>query len=183
MNILVIGKGAREHALVRNFRFSSSVKEIHAIDGNEGMTLEKALCHPISTDFSAIWEFIKKTSIDLVVIGPENELALGLSDRLREQGLLVFGPSQKAAQLESSKIFAKKFMKKAKIPTAPFEVVSSLREVMEKSDHFSPPYVLKAEGLAAGKGVTLCQNKEELEKTAQLYLKKKSLALQVPQLF
>lgn len=173
LNILVIGKGAREHALVKNLSFSSSVKEIHAIYGNEGMKLEKALCHPLSTDFSSIDDFIKKTSIDLVVIGPENELALGLADRLREKGLLVFGPSQKASQLESSKLFAKKFMQRAQVPTASFEKLFSKKEALEKSDLFSPPYVLKADGLAAGKGVTLCQNKGELEKASQLYFEDK----------
>lgn len=173
MNILIIGKGAREHALARSLRCSSSVNEIHAIPGNDGISLETALCHPLPTHFPAIKEFIKKTSIDLVIIGPEAELARGLSDNLRKEGLFVFGPSQKAAQLESSKIFAKDFMQRAQVPTSSFHVVSSTKEVMDKSQHFSPPYVLKANGLAAGKGVSLSANKEELKKMAKLYFEEK----------
>ena len=174
MKALVIGKGGREHATVRAFKLSPSIQQIHVVPGNDGMTFDTALCHSLPTDsFQTLWKLIKKISIDLVVIGPEAELESGLSDFLREKGVLVFGPGKEAAKLEASKIFAKDFMKRAQIPTARFEIVSSTKDTMEKCESFSPPYVLKANGLAAGKGVTLCTNKEDLMKTAKLYFEKK----------
>ncbi len=174
MKVLVIGQGGREHALVHALSQSPSVSEIHAIPGSAGMSRE-AICHTLdkpwnSQDWSKNSEvliaFCLRTEIDYVVIGPEDPLVQGLSDRLRDRGILTVGPSAESAQLEGSKIFAKQFMLQAQVPTAAFEIVRSLQEVREKAAKFTPPYVLKADGLAAGKGVFICKTLRELETAA-----------------
>lgn len=173
MKILIIGQGGREHALVKCFRKSSSVTEIHVIPGNDGMAKE-ALCHPIDWRHSEeVIGFCIKTEIDFVLIGPEDPLVDGLADRLRERGILVVGPSGPAAQLEGSKIFAKEFMLQAGVPTARSVVVSSVQEVLKASSMFKPPYVLKADGLAAGKGVTISSTLADLEEAAKNLFEKK----------
>ena len=111
----------------------------------------------------------------MVVIGPEQPLVEGLSDSLREKGLKVFGPSARAAQLEGSKIFAKQFMKEQGIPTASYHVVSSVSETLQASENFFPPFVLKADGLAGGKGVFLCKSRKELEEKSEFLFTKKAL--------
>ena len=175
MKVLVIGSGGREHALVRAFHMSSSVSEVHVIPGNAGMAQE-ALCHDMDwRDFEAIIQFCVRNEISFVFIGPEDPLASGLSDALRERGVLCVGPSKEAAQLESSKIFAKKFMQSENIPTAFFEEVFSVQDVIRLSGRFSAPFVLKADGLAAGKGVFICNNLEELKKEAQNIFELQSL--------
>src|SRR5690606_22278445 len=120
-------------------------------------------------------EWCKRESIQLVVVGPEAELVAGIADRLRAQGIAVFGPSREAAQLEGSKTFAKDFMKEFKVPTAPAVVVRSWDEIESKLNDFTPPYVLKADGLAAGKGVFICENVDELKSAAESLFVKKSL--------
>lgn len=162
MKVLVIGAGGREHALVRALSHSPSVSQVHACPGSDGMKSD-ALCHDINPKESTeVISLAKKMAIDLVVIGPENYLAQGLADALRSEGFCVFGPSQNAAELESSKVFAKQFMEQAGVPTAKYQVVSSLAETQAALGSFEPPYVLKADGLAAGKGVFICQTEEEL---------------------
>lgn len=166
MKVLVIGQGGREHAIVHALSQSSSVSEIHVIPGSPGMSRE-ALCHDLNwKDSESIIQFCLKTEIDFVMIGPEDPLVAGLSDRLRERGILAVGPSAESAQLEGSKIFAKEFMLSAKVPTSRFEIVSSLEEVRKAAPKFTPPYVLKADGLAAGKGVFICKDLQELESAA-----------------
>lgn len=166
MNILVIGQGGREHALVHALRLSQSVKRIHALPGSDGIA-EEAQVHSLALDnHDAIHELIRREKIDLVVIGPEVPLADGLSDALRLRDVLVFGPSHKAAQLESSKIFSKEFMVEAGVSTAAYQVVSSVEETKAATTNFTPPYVLKADGLAAGKGVFICKTEEELLQAA-----------------
>jgi phosphoribosylamine--glycine ligase len=166
MKVLIIGQGGREHALVKFFRRSMSVTEIHVIPGNDGMTKE-AMCHDLNWRNSEdIIGFCHKTEIDFVFIGPEEPLVGGLADSLRERGILVVGPSGPAAQLEGSKIFAKEFMVRAGVPTARSVVVASVEETIKASHLFKPPYVLKADGLAAGKGVFICATLSELERAA-----------------
>jgi phosphoribosylamine---glycine ligase len=174
MKILVIGSGGREHALVKSFRLSPTVTEIHAIPGNDGMTKE-ALCHPEISwkDFESVVHFCAIHEIDFVFIGPEDPLVTGLSDFLRSRGIHCIGPDQEAAQLEGSKIFAKIFMQEAGVPTAPFVVVETVEQTMEASKKFTPPYVLKADGLCAGKGVAICKTLEDLKTAAQSYFEKK----------
>lgn len=175
MKVLVVGQGGREHAIARALRLSPSVTEVHVLPGNLGFSAE-ALCHDIKpSDSTAVLALIKKTAIDLVVVGPEVHLAEGLSDELRQQGVLVFGPSQHAAQLESSKIFAKQFMKEAGVPTSDFKVVTSVEETMAAAGSFKAPFVLKADGLAAGKGVFICKTQEELKAHARSLFEEKSL--------
>jgi phosphoribosylamine---glycine ligase len=162
MKVLVIGQGGREHAIVKALSQSIERNDLFAIPGREGF-LESRNCQ-IPPD--KIAEFLTEHKIELAVIGPEQELADGLSDELRNEGFLVFGPSKKAAQLETSKIFSKKFMKEFGLPTGRYEEVESYKECLSKAEMFSKPWVLKADGLAAGKGVYLCQNRVELEKAA-----------------
>ena len=167
MKVLVLGQGGREHALVKAFRNSPSITEIHAIPGNDGMSQE-ALCHPLSLkDSEGIIQFCLRSEIDFVFIGPEDPLVAGLADDLRVRGILVVGPNQEAAMLEGSKIFAKRFMKEAQVPTATFEEVSTVTATMKAAEQFTPPYILKADGLAAGKGVFICHTLAELEFSAR----------------
>ncbi len=174
MKILVIGSGGREHALVKSFRLSPTVTEIHVIPGNDGMTKE-ALCHPDISwkDPEALVHFCTTHAIDFVFIGPEDPLVAGLSDFLRTRGIHCIGPDQEAAQLEGSKIFAKVFMQEARVPTAKFTIVETVQETLDASKQFTPPYVLKADGLCAGKGVAICKTLEELKKSAEDYFDKK----------
>ncbi len=165
MRVLVIGQGGREHAMVRALHFSPSVTEVHVVPGSDGMT--EAVRHNVNTsDNAAMLELCKKFSFDLVVVGPEQPLVEGMTDFLRQAGFLVFGPSQKAAQLEGSKIFNKEFLKSGNIPTAPYHIVSTVAETLSAAASYQPPFVLKADGLAAGKGVYICQSLKELEQAA-----------------
>lgn len=175
MKVLVLGQGGREHALVKAFHHSPSVSEVHAIPGNDGMTAE-ALCHKISlSDVESIIQFCLRTEIDFVFVGPEDPLVAGIADELRGRGILVVGPGKDAALLEGSKIFAKQFMMEAQVPTAAAEVVGSVDETLKKAEKFSPPYILKADGLAAGKGVFICRSAEELQAAAYSLFVEKSL--------
>lgn len=167
MRFLVVGSGGREHALVHALKLSPSVSEVHAVPGSKGIAQE-AICHNIElSDPKAVEAFVRRYNFDCVVIGPENALASGLSDQLRTFGLNVVGPCQAAAQLEASKVFAKKFMEAAGVPTARFEVVEDVETTMRLAETFTPPYVLKADGLAAGKGVFICETRDELQKAAE----------------
>lgn len=167
MNVLVIGQGGREHALVRVLRVSPSVTKVHALPGSDGIA-QDAQCHNLSwEDFDAVLELIRREEIQLVVVGPEIPLAGGISDALRAKGIAVVGPSREAARLESSKVESKLFMMEAGVRTARFKIVRSLSETMAMAGEFSPPYVLKADGLAAGKGVYICKTKDELEMAAR----------------
>ena len=166
MNILVLGKGGREHALVRAVKSSSPVKEVFVLPGREGFS-SFGVC--LSRDYlnkEKLRQFIKEKTIDLVVIGPELELVEGWSDFFRSLGISVFGPSQAAARLESSKIFAKQFMGSTGVTTSAFEEVCSVKEALFTLNRFSFPVVLKADGLAGGKGVFICHNRKEFEEAA-----------------
>ncbi len=167
MKALVIGSGGREHALVRALSHSPTIREVHVLPGNSGMKKE-ALCHAIDwRNLNAVVELCRRAEIDFVFIGPEDPLVAGLADQLRDHGILVVGPSQEAAQLEGSKIFSKEFMVANGLPTAAFAVVESVAQTLEAAKKFQPPFVLKADGLAAGKGVSLCNDLMELELAAQ----------------
>lgn len=174
MKVLVVGQGGREHALVRALRSSPSVVEVHALSGNDGMERIARCHHAVSWEkFDDVNALIRREGIDLVVVGPEVPLAGGLSDALRAQGVVVFGPSAEAARLESSKVFSKEFMIEAGVPTARSEVVASVEDVRRAAVRFVPPYVLKADGLAAGKGVVICKTMEELEAAARDFFVKR----------
>lgn len=160
MKVLVIGSGGREHAICYALKQSSKVDEIHAIPGNPGIA-KIGTCHPGNVeDIPAIVNFCIDHAMDFVVIGPEVPLCLGLADALMEKGILVFGPKQKAATLEGSKSFSKDFMMRHGIPTAAYKEVSDYEEAVQALDDFTYPMVIKADGLAAGKGVVIAENKE-----------------------
>lgn len=166
MNVLVIGKGGREHAIVKALSFSQVVHELHCAPGNEGMKKE-AFIHNIDvSNLDTLKTFVEQKRINLAVIGPENYLVDGMADSLRSWGVKVFGPSKEGARLEESKVFAKQFMLDANIPTARFEVVKNVDETVAAAKKFKPPYVFKADGLAAGKGVAICSTLKELKSVA-----------------
>ncbi len=173
MNFLVIGQGGREHAIIKALLSSQSVKSVCAIPGNSGIALD-VKCYPIDwKNFDQVFLFCKENKIDVVVIGPEDPLVMGLSDYLREKNLLVVGPSKNAAQLEGSKVFSKEFMLEFGVSTAKAKEVRSVSEVTALMSQFTPPYVLKADGLAAGKGVVICKDKELLQETAKQFFEQK----------
>jgi phosphoribosylamine---glycine ligase len=174
MRVLVLGQGGREHALIRALYLSPSVAEVHVAPGSDGMT--QTIRHNVDIENKdSVLELCKKFSFDLVVVGPELPLVKGVSDALRQAGIPVFGPSSEAAQLEGSKIFNKQFLVDAKVPTADFFVVSSVEETLKAAASFASPYVLKADGLAAGKGVYICSTLEELKEAASDIFEKKVL--------
>jgi phosphoribosylamine---glycine ligase len=166
MKILVIGGGGREHALVWKLRQSSRVSKVYCAPGNGGIAQE-AECLP--TDVKSMESMIsvaERIQPDLTVIGPELPLALGVVDEFQRRGWRVFGPSQAAARLESSKSFAKEFMQRHRIPTAHYAICQSVDEVRAALPHFHAPLVVKADGLAAGKGVVMAKTKEEAASAA-----------------
>ena len=164
MKVLVIGSGGREHAIAYALSKSPQVDEIHAIPGNPGIQ-EIGTCHKGSVeDLEGILKFVEENNIDFTVIGPEVPLCMGLADLLEAHGHKVFGPKKEAAILEGSKAYSKDFMKRHNIPTAASVEVNDYNEAINALKEFSYPLVIKADGLAAGKGVVICDN-EELAKT------------------
>jgi phosphoribosylamine---glycine ligase len=161
MKVLVIGAGGREHALVWSIRRSGRVSEVVCAPGNAGIS-QLARCVPVSLkDIDDLLRVASVESPDLVIVGPELPLSLGLVDELQRRSIPVFGPRQKAAQLESSKAFAKRFMQRHQIPTAAYAVATSEAQALQSLDLFHCPLVIKADGLASGKGVVLCENRRE----------------------
>jgi len=163
MNILITGSGGREHVLAWKIRQSPRVKKIYAAPGNGGIA-ELAECVDIKADdIPALIAFAKEHSIDLTVVGPEAPLVAGIVDAFEEQGLKIFGPSAKAAQLEGSKIFAKEFMHRRNIPTAVFKTFDKIDEARAFLKEAQFPLVVKANGLASGKGVMICKDIAQAE--------------------
>ncbi len=173
MNVLVLGKGGREQALVRALAQSPNVQQVFALPGRAGFEPQAVCLTDQALEKDSLKEIIKTKNIKLVVIGPEKELVEGWSDFFRSLNIPVFGPSREASQLESSKLFAKHFMSSVDIPTSGFKEVHSVESVLNASPRFGFPVVLKADGLAAGKGVFICHNKKELEESAKLLFEKK----------
>jgi phosphoribosylamine---glycine ligase len=163
MNILLLGSGGREHALAWKLAQSPACTRLYASPGNPGIAEEAKLVALDVTDHAAVIAFCREHDIGLVVIGPEAPLVDGLSDALRAAGVPVFGPSQAAAQLEGSKGFTKDLCQRAGIPTAGYVRTSSLEEARAALARFAAPYVLKADGLAAGKGVVIAETLDEAE--------------------
>lgn len=167
MRILVVGQGGREHAIVKAL-MRGSVEKVFAVPGSDGMEAEGITIFPNeSTDSQTVDRICKDNRIDLIIIGPEAPLVAGLADELRQLGWLVFGPDKKNAQLEGSKVYAKQFMEKYAVPTSKYAVVESVEEVKNTIEEFTPPYVLKADGLAAGKGVFICNDSKSVLDAAQ----------------
>lgn len=174
MRILVIGSGGREHALVKHFADSPSTTKVFVTMGNVGMKSQAELVTMNIQDHRQVVQFCQVQKIDFVFIGPEEPLVDGLADTLRNNQIKVIGPSKAAARLEGSKIFAKQFMQAGKIATADARVVSSVAETLQVAKTHDAPFVLKADGLAAGKGVFICSDLAELQKAAEdLFVHKK----------
>lgn len=174
MKVLVIGTGGREHAILRSLKKSPQNPKLFIYPGNDGHIDCAELVKLPTGKFSEIVDFCQNQKIDFVFIGPENELVLGLSDQLRIAGIACVGPSQEAAQLEGSKIFTKNFLNEFKIPTAKHIEVTTKVDTMNSAKNFTAPYIFKADGLAAGKGVYICKTLAELEAAADetFHLKK-----------
>ena len=163
MNILLLGSGGREHALAWKLAQSPSLTKLYAAPGNPGIS-EEAECVALDvSDHTAVIDFCELNAIGLVVIGPEAPLVDGLADSLRKHHIPTFGPDKDAAQLEGSKGFTKDLCARAHIPTGAYVRAHSLDEAKAALDGFTPPYVLKADGLAAGKGVVIAQTRDEAE--------------------
>ncbi|ALE17755.1 Exodeoxyribonuclease VII large subunit [Altererythrobacter epoxidivorans] len=163
MNILLLGSGGREHALAWKLAQSPSLTKLYAAPGNPGIAEEAELVALDATNHAAVIAFCQKHGIALVVVGPEAPLVDGLADSLRSAGIAVFGPSKAAAQLEGSKGFTKDLCERAGIPTAGYVRTSTLGEATAALDRFDAPYVLKADGLAAGKGVVIAETRTQAE--------------------
>ncbi|MFM8154903.1 MAG: phosphoribosylamine--glycine ligase [Actinomycetes bacterium] len=161
MKILVIGSGAREHALVTALLADDSVTSIICAPGNAGIAREVDVLPVDVTDAKAIGDLAYEVEADLVVIGPEVPLVAGAADAVRDRGIACFGPSAEAAQLEGSKAFAKQVMAEAGVPTAMARVCSTVDEVASALDQFGAPHVVKDDGLAAGKGVVVTNDRDE----------------------
>lgn len=174
MRVLVIGGGGREHALVWKISQSPKVTDIYCAPGNAG-TAEIAKNVPIAADqIDQLLEFAEKNEIGLTVVGPEQPLVMGIVDQFQEKGLRIFGPTALAAELEGSKVFSKDIMKKYDLPTAEYETFTSYDLARKYFDKETGPIVVKASGLAAGKGVILCQNAEEGLNAVDTIMKDKS---------
>ncbi len=163
MRILVVGSGGREHALCWAIKQSPLCEALYCAPGNAGIAEEAELVAIGAEDIDALVGFAKDQAIDFVVVGPEAPLVLGLADRLREEGISVFGPSAAAAALEGSKAFAKEIMIEAGVPTAAYGEFSDADAAKAFLDDQTLPIVIKADGLAAGKGVIIAQNREEAD--------------------
>ncbi len=163
MKVLVIGSGGREHALVWKLRQSQLVSKIFCAPGNGGIGEMAELVNIKATDIKGLLKFAEAKHIDLTIVGPEQSLMDGIVDAFEARGLKIFGPSRSAAELEGSKVFAKQFMNKYKIPTAEFCTFShqQFAEAQHYLDKISYPVVIKADGLAAGKGVVICESREQ----------------------
>jgi phosphoribosylamine--glycine ligase len=161
MKVLVIGSGGREHALVWKLRQSPRISQLYCAPGNGGISRE-AECLPVDQkNLESMVALANQLRPDVTVVGPELPLQLGVVDEFTRRGWPVFGPTKVAAQLESSKSFAKEFMQRHRIPTAHYAICDSYSEIRDSLSRFSTPLVVKADGLAAGKGVVMCNTKEE----------------------
>jgi phosphoribosylamine--glycine ligase len=173
MKVLVIGGGGREHALVWKIAQSPLVTKIYCSPGNAGISHHAECVDLPNTNFPKLIDFCRTHKIDLTVVGPEQPLVEGIVDEFKEAGVTIFGPSQAAAQLEGSKIFAKQFMLQYGIPTAPFHTFRSPTEAFTHVHKTQGPWVIKADGLAAGKGVIICQKEEHARTTITQMMEKK----------
>src|SRR6202162_809633 len=166
MKVRVLGSGGREHALVWKLRQSARVAKVYCAPGNGGIA-DDAECLPV--DLKSLESMValgERVRPDLTVVGPELPLALGVVDEFTRRGWPAFGPTKAAAQLESSKSFAKEFLRRHRIPTAPYAICDSVEDVRTALAHFHVPVVVKADGLAAGKGVVIAASKEEAGRAA-----------------
>ena len=161
MNILVVGGGGREHAIIKKIKENKSVEKIYALPGNGGIVADATCVDIAATNIEAIVDFAVKTQIDYAVVAPDDPLVLGCVDALNEKGIPCFGPNKAAAIIEGSKVFSKNLMKKYGIPTAEYEVFDDADKALKYLDTAPIPTVIKADGLALGKGVIIAMTREE----------------------
>jgi phosphoribosylamine--glycine ligase len=172
---LVVGGGGREHALVWKFKRENPALEVYAAPGNPGIA-ELATCVPIAaTDIDALLALVERERIDVTVVGPEAPLAMGIVDRFREHGLAIFGPTRAAAQIETSKAFAKVVMLEAGVPTARAETHTDAAAARRAARAFGAPVVIKASGLAAGKGVLVCDTIADADAAIEMMLVRRGM--------
>lgn len=169
MKVLVVGSGGREHALCWKLRQSPLLTELYCAPGNPGIAAVADRVPLAADDIQELAEFAQEMRIDLTVVGPELPLSLGIVDEFEKRGLAIFGPRRAAAEIEGSKVFSKEFMARQGIPTAAFEVVRDVAAARAACQRFGFPVVLKADGLASGKGVVIPQNEEELAAALDMF--------------
>jgi len=175
MKVLVIGSGGREHTLVWKLNQSPSVTEVFCAPGNAGIGKIAKNVDISSSNIEKLVEFSREMKIDMTIVGPEEPLVEGIVDIFRQNGLKVIGPTKKAAKLEGSKTFAKDFMRKYNIPTAKYDEITIFEDAILAIEKYNYPVVVKADGLAAGKGVFICENKQEALKIIKQLLDEKIL--------
>ncbi len=175
MNLLVVGGGGREHAVIQKLKENSAVETIYALPGNGGIAAD-AVCVPEigAKDIEKIVAFAKERKVDFVVVTPDDPLALGCVDQLHEAGIPCFGPDAKAARIESSKVFSKNLMKKYGIPTASYEVFTDAKAALDYLSSAAYPIVIKADGLALGKGVMIPESYAEAEAAVRSIMEDKT---------
>ena len=173
MKVLVVGGGGREHALVWKIAQSPKVSEVYCAPGNAGISEQATLVPIQANDLDRLLDFALEEKIDLTVVGPEDPLTRGIVDLFESKGLLIFGANKRAAEIEGSKAFAKEMMRKYLIPTASCEVFDNRNEAVKYIRTRGAPVVIKADGLAAGKGVTVCKTVEEAVRSVDQIMMKK----------
>ncbi|HEX7401413.1 MAG TPA: phosphoribosylamine--glycine ligase, partial [candidate division Zixibacteria bacterium] len=167
MKIMVVGSGGREHAMVWKLSSSPLIDKLYAVPGNAGM-MDLAECIDIKvSDLARLADFVQNRSIDLTVVGPELPLTLGIVDEFEKRNLKILGPTKLAAEIEGSKVFAKEFMKKYHIPTASFKIFDKPDEAIDFVKSSELPLVIKADGLAAGKGAVVAEDEQTAISTIQ----------------
>ena len=167
MKILVVGGGGREHAIIRKLKENKDIEKIYALPGNGGIAADAECVNVGATDIAGIVDFAKNNDIDFAVVAPDDPLVLGAVDALNEIGIKCFGPNKNAAIIEGSKVFSKNLMKKYGIPTAEYEVFSDMDKALEYLETAPVPTVIKADGLALGKGVIIAQTREDAKKAVK----------------
>lgn len=170
MKVMIIGSGGREHALAWKIAENPKVSRIYCAPGNGGTALEHKCENIDITDIKALISFAKAESIDLTIVGPEEPLTNGIVDEFKKENLNIFGPDKRAAMLEGSKIFSKNFMKKYGVKTAEYECFKDVKEALNYINFCEYPVVIKADGLAAGKGVVICSTREEAVKAIEDFM-------------
>ncbi len=173
MNLMVIGGGGREHGIIKSLKKNPDVTKIYALPGNGGIAADAECVAINATDIDGIVAFAKTHQIDFAVVAPDDPLVLGCADALEELGIPVFGPKKNAAIIEGSKVFSKRLMQKYNIPTAAYAVFSDLKEALEYIEDAPIPTVIKADGLALGKGVIIAQTRDEAKKALRSMLEDK----------
>ena len=173
MKVLVVGNGGREHALAWKLKQSPIVEELFVAKGNAGIWEIAKKVDISPTDVEALAEFAQKEGIDFTIVGPEAPLVAGIVDEFEKRGLRIFGPNKEAAQLEGSKAFAKRFMEKYHIPTARYQTFTEFEKAKEYVQKVGAPIVVKADGLAAGKGAVVCESVEKAIETLDRFMNKR----------